>query len=66
MTRKAPTLSELLGDPVIQSMMESDGVEPDEIRRLFEALMNPRPPRANSVKETCSPFAYALRGFVRR
>jgi hypothetical protein len=64
-TGETPTLSELLSDPVVQSMMESDGVEPEEIRRLFRALINSRPPRANSLKEPRSPFTYALRGFVR-
>lgn len=65
MTREAPTLSELLDDPIIRIMMERDGVDPEEIRRLLETLMSPKPPSTSSSKERSSPFAYALRGFGR-
>ena len=30
-----PTLNELLAEPIIRQMMASDGVKPDDIRRLM-------------------------------
>jgi len=31
-----PTLEELLNEPIIRQVMKSDGVRPDDIRRLME------------------------------
>jgi hypothetical protein len=33
-----PTLAELIGDPLIRLMMQSDGVDPKSLETLFERV----------------------------
>ena len=56
MTRKRPPiLAELLEDPVIRAMMDSDHVTPDDVRRLFENLTRAKSPALDTRKEVHAP-----------
>jgi hypothetical protein len=58
MTRKRPpSLSELLADPTIRAMMESDDVTPEEVRRLFEGITQSKRLVRDQTEQVCSPEA---------
>jgi hypothetical protein len=44
MTNDQNTLDELLADPLIQIVMASDGVQPEDIRMLLERALRPEEP----------------------
>jgi hypothetical protein len=58
MTETRATLDELLSDPLIQLVMKSDRVRPDEIRMLFDraryrAARKPFVPPAHVIAQAC-------------
>ena len=56
MTRKRlPLLAELLEDPVIRAMMDSDHVTSEDVQRLFENLTRSKSASPDSTEESYSP-----------
>ncbi len=46
-----PTLKDLLSDPIVQAVMQSDRVEPDDICRLLRAARDSRTEPPNSGRD---------------
>jgi hypothetical protein len=52
---REPTLAEMLSDPVIQSAMAADGVDPGEIEILLRRVSAARPENRQALRSAFTP-----------
>ena len=56
-----PTLDELLAEPIIRQVMASDGVKPDDIRKvMYVAQMEPWAVYANAAASAYRPTIHSI------
>jgi hypothetical protein len=52
---REPTLAEMLSDPVIQSAMAADGVDPGEVEILLRRVSAARPENRQALRSAFTP-----------